>query len=127
MSFIPVTPKPIYITGGGGTVSLEMLVFSIGIASPVDSVTGISANARVVQCLIKIIAAYSVGATIQVGNTVTANLIHGAPFVNPQLANDYYNIQCTLWPINSVVRCTIGGAPVAGSGIVMVIYGTPNT
>ena len=89
-----------------------------------DSTTATPVSNRVTYCALEVTTPYSGGATIQVGDTGTANKFMGTGDNNPQAAATYVVEQDTV-TIASVIRTAVGGAPAAGAGIVVVRFTSP--
>lgn len=106
--------------------ALRTIRFAIGTAATTDSVTALPAGSIVSRCQVNITTPYSVGATIEVGDTGgTVDLYMASNQNDPQLANLYGLAQDTNG-VAATVRATIGGAPAAGAGFVSIMYSVPN-
>jgi len=88
-----------------------------------DSLDLVAAGQRVRRVLIRILTAYSPGATIEVGPVggPTNRIAQVADSV-PQAPGLYIVDQLTSWVTQARIRVTIGGAPVAGAAVVDVEY-----
>ncbi len=137
---ISFDPDTIYIWDADGTAwvaigdigsvtgSSRIIRFPIDNSASQDSTFSIPANARVLRCDVEITTAYSGGASIQVGNTSTANLIQTTSDNKPQSSSGkIYSVdQDTAWGGSaSVVRVAVGGTPAAGAGVVVVEFCSP--
>lgn len=92
-----------------------------------DTTTQIPANARVTHCSIETTTAYSAGATISVGNTATADLFMDTGQNDPEDNEEYFTVDQDTDQGGSatVARVTIGGAPAAGAGVMIVRFTAP--
>ncbi len=113
---------------GNVTGAMRVIRYILDNTASQDSATSIDANNVIHSAQLKLTTPYSGGATINVGTTADADLILDELDNNPQKPADTIFLveQDTVWPINSVVRTTVGGAPAAGDGVMTVIYSNPN-
>lgn len=112
---------------GSTTGAKRMIRFSIDNSASQDSVSQIPANNIVTESRVIIVTPYSAGATIDVGDTGTADKYHDQLDVDPQTAGTYIVPQSTdQGGSASVVRKTVGGAPAAGAGFIEIDYVAPN-
>ena len=89
----------------------------------VDSGQILPTGARVIECRVEVLTPYSLGATIEVGRASDPDLYQTAAQNIPQVANTYtVDLDQRVNTSMAAVRVTIGGAPVVGSAIVMVLY-----
>ena len=92
----------------------------------VDSTNLILANYKIHQTRIDILTPFSAMATIAVQSTVSPITLMATGQNLPQVAGPYIINQNTSWEaVNDAVRVVIGGAPVAGAGIVTVNFSSP--
>jgi hypothetical protein len=99
----------------------------IGTGASQSSVTSIPANAYVSSCMLDVTTPYSGGATISIGQTGTVALLMATGDNTATIANQYVNLEDTAWGASALaVLVTIGGAPAAGAGAVVVDYSLPN-
>ncbi len=108
-----------------GSSGVKTIRFVIGTAT-VSSATQIPANAIVQNCEVKITTPYSAGGTIAVGQTGTVALLQATTDNLPQSTDMFEVEQDTAWGAAPLaVLVTVGGAPAAGAGVVIVRYATP--
>jgi hypothetical protein len=101
--------------------------FAITNAASQSSATSIPANAIVYDCKLDVTTPFSAGATIKIGQTGTTNLLMDTGDNTPQVSNLYDAVQDTAWGASPLaVLVTVGSAPAAGAGFVVVEYGVPN-
>lgn len=113
------------LTGLPGVANI--IRYAIGTGATQDSTTSIPANAVVLNCMLDITTPYSALATISIGQPGNTTLLQLTTDNLPQQAGIYQVMQDTDWgaaPL--VVRATVGGAPAAGAGFVVVEYAVPN-
>jgi hypothetical protein len=95
----------------------------IALAASYSSLTFIPANAVVVNAWLDVVAAYTPGTTITIGNAASPALLQNVLDNNPVLVGLHRKAQNTGWgAIPATVLVTIAGGPVAGSGFVLVEY-----
>jgi len=112
---------------GSVTGALRIIDFTIDNSASQDSTSSIPANALVLEANLEITTAYSAGATIEIGNTTTSNLLQATTDNNPQTTAVYSKEQRTsIGASASVARVTVSGSPAAGAGIVTIKYTDPN-
>ena len=113
---------------GNVTGAMRVIRYAINNTASQDSSTSIDANNVVQSVSLKITTPYSGGAAIEIGTTADANLIMETGDNNPQKPADtiFFVDQDTVWPINSIIRTAVSGAPAAGAGVVIVVYSNPN-
>ncbi|MEL7340739.1 MAG: hypothetical protein AAGM67_09655 [Bacteroidota bacterium] len=113
---------------GSVTGAVRTIRYTINNAAAQDSTFEIPANNRIVFAQLEVTTAYSGGATIEIGNTTTSDLFMGTAQNNPQLLGGIYTVEqdTDQGGTASVVRTTIGGAPAAGDGVVLVMFTSPN-
>jgi len=134
-------PDSIYIWDADNTVwvkigdigslsgAIREIRYVIDNSASQDSTSSIPANNRIVFCSLEITTPYSGGATISVGNTATVDLFMGTAQNRPQNpAGSIFTVEqdTAQGAAATVVRTTVGGAPAAGAGVVVVRYCTPN-
>lgn len=137
---VEFTTDSIYIWDDDGTVwvkvgdvgnvtgAMRVIRYVINNSASQDSATSIDSGNIVHSAQLKLTTSYSGGANINIGTTADDDLILDQLDNNPQKPADTIFLveQDTVWPINSIIRTTIGGAPGAGAGVVTVIYSNPN-
>ncbi len=134
-------PDSIYIWDAGGpswikigdigsvTGAVREIRYVISNSATQDSVFAIPAGSIVTSCELKVTTPYSGGATISVGRAGSLALIMTTAQNNPQNTTGtlYTSNQDTAWGASTlVVRTTVGGAPAAGAGVVIVRFTAPN-
>ena len=108
--------------------NLKVVRFALGTATASSTFT-LPANARVLQARLQVTTGYSVGATIEVGQTGATGKFLSTTETTPQaigtnLKNDDVAANATA----AAVTATIAGAPAAGVAVVLVEYvETPKT
>jgi hypothetical protein len=118
---------PFSVTGGGSVSgAVRAIIYPIGTGAMQDSTNTIPVLAVILQCSVEILVPYTLGTTIKVGNTVTDDLIQTTTDNDAELAGIYEKGQNTTWPILSVVRTTVVGAPAVGSGNTIILYCVPD-
>jgi hypothetical protein len=110
---------------GSVTGAMRVVQFDIDNTASQDSTFQIPASNVVHSCEVIVETPYSAGATIQVGDTATANKYQDTTDNKATKAGTYIVDQNTD-TILSVVRVAVGGAPAAGAGKVVVIFSNPN-
>jgi hypothetical protein len=110
---------------GNTTGPVRMIRYAIATAASVDSIAQIPANAIITRT--NITTPYSGGATIDNGDTGTADKFQPQGDIDPQTVGIYVTPQSTdQGGSASVGRTAIGGAPGAGAGFVEIFYSNPN-
>jgi hypothetical protein len=111
-----------YVDSGGASGAVQEIRFAIGTAT-VSSATQIPANAQISECQVEITTPYSGGSTISVGQTGAVTLFQ-LTSDNLPTANGIYSVdQDTAQGAAPLeVLATIGGAPGAGAGFVIVKF-----
>jgi hypothetical protein len=115
-----------YLTANGGNYQVLQYTITAAGGATQDSTTSIPAGNVVYEAREDVTVAWSVGATVNVGDTATPALIIATADVDEQSVDTYVIPQRTTWPIASVVRSTIAGAPAVGTSVITVFYGTPH-
>ena len=107
--------------------AMRLVRYAITNAATQDSASDIPANSVIVQATVKVTTAYSGGATITIGKAGgTADLLQGTGDNRPQRTGTYILDQDTDWGAgDAAVRATVGGAPAAGAGVVLVEHSIP--
>lgn len=118
-----------YLNNTPPTGSVQVLQYTITAAGGAtqDSTFSIPAGNVVYEAREEVTVAWSPGTTIDVGDTATPDLLIATADVDEESVDTYVIPQRTSWPIPSVVRATVGGAPVAGTSVITVFYGTPRS
>ena len=115
-----------YVDSGTLGGALREVRIPIALAATTDSVTILPAGANVRRVAVEPTTPYSAGATIAVGQAGSTSLLMGTTDSNPQAAGIYESSLDQAWGAAPLaVRVTIGGAPAAGAGVVIVEYSTP--
>lgn len=115
-----------YTDSGAQGGAIREVRYAIGTGASQPSATTIPANVQIVYSEVEVTTPYSAGATIAVGQTGSTSLLQGTTDDNPQSAARYAVDQDTAWGATPrTVLATIGGAPAAGAGFVIVRYATP--
>ena len=101
--------------------------YAIGTGASQPSVAAIPAGAHVFGWQVKVTTPFSGGATLQLGQTGTANLI--ADTSDTDLTDTTGEVQAgivdVLWGASALpLLSTIGGVPVAGAAVIIVQYST---
>jgi hypothetical protein len=91
----------------------------------VDSELTIPVGARVTNCVVYIETAFSTGATIEVGDSVDADLYQPTTHNKPTKTGAYETAHNTVITTAHVVRVTLGGTPTAGAGTAIVDFIAP--
>lgn len=92
------------------------------------STSSIPANARIYRAHVEITTPYSVGGTISIGRTGSTSLMQATGDNDAQTASIYNVSQDTAFGGSALpVLVTVGGAPAAGAGVVVVEYCNPNS
>lgn len=100
----------------------------IGTAAAQNDVTLIPANAVISSCMLDVTTPYSAGTTISVGQTGSTSLLMATGDNTATIANQYLNPLDVAWGASALaVLVTVGGAPAAGAGQVIVDYCLPNS
>jgi len=113
---------------GSVTGAVRAIRYSLDNTATQDSSQQIPASAIVHKVNLKITTPYSGGATIEIGNSSTSDLIMlDSDNLAQALADTIFSVeQDTSWPSAEVVRTTISGSPGAGAAEVIVFYSNPN-
>lgn len=112
---------------GSVTGAIREIRYAVTNAATQDSTSQIPANARIVRASLEVTTPYSGGATVQIGRAGSLNLALDTTENDATTANTYAKNQDTAWGGSAlVVRTTVGGAPAAGAGVVVVQYTVPN-
>jgi hypothetical protein len=114
--------------GGGpmsaGEVQLEQFATAL---VPVGGTTSLPAGAVVIRAALEVDTPYSPGTTISIGSVGSPTLLMGVADNDPTTADLYDALQRTPWPVAGFVEVAVGGAPLAGSGVVIIEYtNSPN-
>jgi len=103
--------------------AVRSIRFTIDHTAAQASTTSIPANARVYMTSVEITGLYTAGGTITVGSATAATLLQATTDNDPQTANTYILEHDIDWGVGaSTVRVAVGGAPAAGTGVVIVNY-----
>lgn len=93
-----------------------------------SSVALIPPDAVIMESAVDVTTAYSVGATIDVGHSTDADLVHDQTELLPLVASLQRKVQRTDWGGAALaVQVTIGGSPSVGACTVYVTYTEPVT
>ena len=112
---------------GSVTGPVRVVRYAIDNSASQDSTFTIPANARILDCQVEITTAYSAGGTISVGYEGALTEIQATTDNSAQDKATYSKEQDTAWDAAAkVVRTTVGGAPAAGVGVVIVKFTNPN-
>jgi hypothetical protein len=114
---------------GGSSLSgsLREIRYAITNAATQDSANQIPANAFVVDTRVEVTTPYSGGATISVGQAGSLTLLQLTTDNLATVAGIYQTMQDIGWGAAALaVRTTVGGAPAAGAGFVIVQYTIPD-
>jgi hypothetical protein len=112
-----------YVDSGGASGAVAEIRFAIGTGATQNSATQIPAGAFISSTEVEITTPYSGGATITVGQTGTPALLQATSDNAPTLAGTYQVNGDTAWGASPLtVLVTVGGAPGAGAGFVIVRY-----
>jgi len=104
---------------------MNVIRYAIGTAATQDSTTVIPATAVIIDCKVEITTPYSALATISVGQPGSTSLFQTTTDNLPQAAGIYQVMQDTPAFAAAVARVTVGGAPAAGAGFVVIQYSVP--
>jgi len=111
------------ITPTSAPGALFTIRYPINTTATQDSTEVIPIGARVLLTSVEIDAPYDPGTTIEVGQAGSLALLEATTDNTPQVVEAYQVPQDTDWGVAALpVRATIGGAPAAGSGHVLVQY-----
>lgn len=110
---------------GSVTGAIRMIRFTISNAAAQNSVNSIPQNARVRRAWLEVTTPYSGGASISLGYTGATTAFMGTGDNTPQKAAAYEVDQDTQVPTAQTVLVTVGGAPAAGAGVVIVEFSLP--
>ncbi len=124
-----LTTAEAYTDAAVGVISVAGVVREIRIPIAlvnISSTTSLPAGAFVIDCEVKIAVQYSAGATISVGQMGSVALFQATTDNLPQSTDMFQSMQDTPAASVNPVLVTIGGAPAAGSGFVIVRYAVPN-
>lgn len=105
------------VTGARRTIRV-----ALGFTAAQDTTTQIPAGNRVWGCWLEVTSPYNGGATISVGDTVTADKFMTTLQNNPQAASRYHVKQDTSQAAASVVRTTVTGGTL-GAGVLVIEFG----
>jgi hypothetical protein len=113
--------------GGPGAPGAEDFIrYAIGVGATQDSASSIPAGARVVETVVEVVTPFSAGATIEVGRAGSLALLEATTDNNPLAAGLYAVPGDVDWGGAALpVRTTVGGAPAAGAGFVLVHFAEP--
>ena len=112
---------------GSVTGAERVISFDIDNTASQASTSSIPANAVIMDTKVKITTPYSVGGTIEVGQTGDTDLLQTTADNDPQSANTYQCADPLDWGGSALpVLVTVGGTPAAGDGTVYVTYTVPN-
>lgn len=115
-----------YVDSGGASGQVREIRIPITTAAAQTSVTSLPAGAIVSSAELNIQVAYSVGATISLGQAGAPTAFMLTTDNNPQVPNLYQDMQDTAAPSVNPLLVTVGGAPAAGSGFAIVRFAVPD-
>jgi hypothetical protein len=118
-----------WVNAGGTALSgaIREIRYAITNAASQDSASLIPANAQVVETQVEVVTPYSGGATISVGQAGSLTLLQLTTDNLATVAGIYQTMQDVAWGGAALaVRTTVGGAPAAGAGFVIVRYTLPD-
>lgn len=107
---------------GSVTGAVRAIRFGIINTAAQNSVSSIPQNARVLRCRLEVTTPYSGGATISIGYAGAVAAFQLTTDNSPQVAAAYIVDQDTQVPTVQTVLVTVGGAPAAGVGVVIVEF-----
>lgn len=118
-----------YVDSGGGSGAIVQLDIPITTAST-TSVDSLPANAVITECTVQITTTYSGGTTISVGQSGGSATLFQLTTDNlptTTVLPSFYTVNqlTTAAGAPATVSVTIGGAPGAGVGVVIVKYSEP--
>lgn len=113
-----------YVDSGGASGAEQVIRFAIGTGALQTSTTALPANAFVLEATVEITTPYSGGATISVGQTGGAVNLFQLTSDNLPTANGSYTVPQDTQAAGApaTVSVTVGGAPGAGAGVVLVKF-----
>ncbi len=113
-----------YVDSGGASGAVQEIRFAIGTGALQTSVTSIPASAFVSECSVEITTPYSGGATISVGQTGGSVTLFQLTTDNLATASGTYTVaqDTATAGAPATVSVTVGGAPGAGVGVVIVKF-----
>lgn len=112
---------------GSVTGAVRAIEIDLDNSATQDSVLQLPAGSRVLRAWFEASTAYSGGATVEIGDTATADKFMGSNQNNPQqTTNPSEVIQRTEQAAASVVRVTVTGTPAAGAGTALIEFTVPN-
>lgn len=113
-----------YVDSGGASGAAQVIRFAIGTGASQASTTQIPANAFVLDCTVEITTPYSGGATISVGQTGGSASLFQLTTDNLATAAGSYKVPQDTQAAGApaTVSVTVGGAPGAGVGVVLVTF-----
>lgn len=114
-----------YLSANGGNFQVLQYTITAAGGATQDSASSIAAGNVVYEAREDVTIAWSAGTAISVGNTATPALIIATADVDEESVDTYAIPQRTAWPIDSVVRASVVGAPGVGESVITVLYGTP--
>lgn len=107
--------------------AIREIRYAINNSATQDSSTLIPANAYVVDTRVEVTTPYSGGGTIAIGQSGSTTLLQATTDNLATVAGTYETPQDVSWGGTAkAVRTTVGGAPAAGVGVVIVQYCVPN-
>jgi hypothetical protein len=118
-----------WINAGGSQQSgaVRVIRYAVTNAATQDSASKIPANAVILRARLNVTTPYSGGATVSIGQAGSLSLLQATTDNRPTVADIYEVPQETAWGgTELVVRTTVGGAPAAGAGFVLVEYSVPD-
>jgi hypothetical protein len=107
--------------GGAG----QFIQIPIGTAAATSSTTSMPPGAVVTRCAVDVTGGYTAGTSITVGIAANPTLFQAAADNTPGVVDLYDAPQRTSVPTGGQVLATIAGAPIAGSGFVLVEFTLP--
>lgn len=123
------TTTSAWLNAGGSQQSgaVRVIRYAVTNAATQDSASKIPANAVVLRARLNVTTPYSGGSTVTIGRVGSLALLQGTTDNRPTVADIYEVPQETAWGVTElVVRTTVGGAPAAGAGFVLVEYSVPD-
>lgn len=119
-----------WLNAGGSLMSgaLRIIRYAVTNAATQDSASLIPANAVILRARLNVVTPYSGGATVSIGRAGSTSLLQVTTDNRPTVADIYEVPQETAWGGAAfAVRTTVGGAPAAGAGFVLVEYSVPDS
>ncbi len=129
VSVDPGDPTEVTITiGVGSSGAIVEIRYIVGTGATQDSVSSVPANARIIATQFIPTTPYTAGGTVAIGRAGSTSLLQATTDNDPQdtTASTYnVNLDAAWGGAALPVRTTIGGAPAAGAGVVIVRYAVP--